>query len=217
MSFHDRGFLLLLLSLLLIVIFSYAFISFFVSGKKKMLMSNFRKARITKAVSHKSSFTLQCPTSLYSRFSEQHSKAEMTFPGWLPSRVCAVGYHVSHERRRRRRRQSGWPTTGRINRMCAPTPHSPSLLSLSWRSQSQDQGSGSPHCSHRQGFTIGTNVDKLCSQRDCLSHDAARFYIHFIQVKKTGVFVFLYIDVFDRQWLSRCAGSAEHIQQSSSD
>lgn len=38
-------------------------------------------------------------------------------------------------------RQSGWPTTGKMNHVCPP-PH------LNWRCRSQDQGSGSPHCSH---------------------------------------------------------------------
>ncbi|MED6291016.1 hypothetical protein CHARACLAT_019353 [Characodon lateralis] len=56
-------------------------------------------------VSHKSSFTLQWFTQLYSRFPEQERKAQMTFPGCLPSWVCAVGYHVSSERRQQR--QSG--------------------------------------------------------------------------------------------------------------
>lgn len=38
-------------------------------------------------------------------------------------------------------RQSGWPTTGKMKHVCLP-PH------LNWRCRSQDQGSGSPHCSH---------------------------------------------------------------------
>lgn len=64
-----------------------------------ILVSNSRKNLENKdTVSHKSSVMLQCSAPLYSRFLVPHSRAQMTFPGWLPSLVCAVGYHVSNEK-----------------------------------------------------------------------------------------------------------------------
>lgn len=67
-----------------------------------ILISNSRKDWLTKG---------QCYTNLHANalaiilqiFNAPCREAQMTFPGQLPSRVFAVGDHVSHERRRRRR------------------------------------------------------------------------------------------------------------------
>ena len=89
----------------------------------------------------------------------------MTFPGRFPSRICAVGYHVSYERRRRRRAAEAewltdnWQSESRVR----PPLLSFSVPTLSWKCRSQDQGSASSHCSHRQGFNIKTKAENLLS------------------------------------------------------
>lgn len=58
-------------------------------------------------------------------------------------------------------RQSGWRTSGRMNHVYPPlSPH------LSWRSRSQDQGSGVPQCSQRQVFTMNPKVQNRSNHGD---------------------------------------------------
>lgn len=126
----------------------------------------------------------------------------MTFSGRLPSRVFAVGDHVSHERRRRRAAEAEWLTDkwqnkSRVSLSLPPPP-------LSWRTRSQDQGSGSSHCSLWQGFTMNSNVQKLSSQDNIFQWWlSARLDICFGHRKIPCVSVFDQQPWFNWRWVSR--------------
>lgn len=128
-----------------------------------ILSSNFRKIWITKAhcYTNKSSCTLKCFGQLDCRFSALHTgrhrwhflvNCQVVFVPWDTMCPMKGGGEPL-------RRSGDWPTTGRLNHVSLSLSPPPSL---SWRCRSQDQGSGSPHCSYRQGFTIKSNVEKLC-------------------------------------------------------
>lgn len=78
----------------------------------------------------------------------------MTFPGQLPSCVFAMGDHVFHERRRRKGATEAERLTDKLQN---ESRVSLSLLTLSWRNQSQDQNSRLPHCSHKEIFASSQN------------------------------------------------------------
>lgn len=163
MPFHNRGFVFALVIAASQTPLCPASIRQSHQGSYIFLICNFRKAWITKMqfhISHKSSVMLSC--SAEADFQHRwHFLVgfQVVFVPW--DTMCPKNGGGGELLR-----QSGRPTTGRMNHVCPPLSFS--VPTVSWKCWSQDQGSASPHCFHRQGFNIRTNAEKPCFQEDFL-------------------------------------------------
>lgn len=147
-----------------------------------ILVSNFREAWVTKT---------QCRTSLHSR-----SAGPRDYHSWFPALhrercrwhflvVCQTGFVPSATMCPVKGggggelwRERWWPKTAKMNHM------SPSLNILlpqsELRCRSQDEGSGSPHCSLRQGiYHLHSGRDALLSGGLSLRLETYRNVVYF--------------------------------------